>query len=249
MNSMLLYKKIYRFYYCSSTIPAIAFVILILFLLSNYGIDNRYFFLNYVYADNIKAAPGSGGPTFNDPNLKAELVVEGLSYPTSMAFINNNNKDILVLEKNNGEVRLVSNGLLKEQPVLKIDVDNTTRICCRGLLGIATKINKNSTDVFLYLSEAAKGDQTVRNRVYKYQWNGQTLLNPRLILDLPAEGLNHPGGKLAIGPDHYLYAVIGDLNRHGKLQNFIDGPEPDNTSVILRVNPENGSPAKNNPFF
>jgi hypothetical protein len=38
-----------------------------------------------------------------------------------MAFIDNSNnsKDILVLQKNNGEVRLVSNGILKDQPVLK----------------------------------------------------------------------------------------------------------------------------------
>ncbi|MFL6393063.1 MAG: hypothetical protein ACJ708_00190, partial [Nitrososphaeraceae archaeon] len=137
MNSMLLYKKIYRFYYCSSTIPAIAFVILILFLLSNYGIDNRYFFAHHVYATNIKAEASSTGPAFSDPNLRAQLVVQGLSYPTSMAFISNNNndKDILVLQKNNGEVRLVSNGVLKDQPVLKVDIDNSTRICCRGLLG------------------------------------------------------------------------------------------------------------------
>jgi glucose/arabinose dehydrogenase len=29
--------------------------------------------------------------------------------------------------------------------------------------------------------------------------------------------------------------VIGDLNRNGKLQNYKDGPPPDNTSVIFRV--------------
>lgn len=83
-----------------------------------------------------------------------------------MAFINNNNKDILVLPKNNGEVRLVSNGVLKDQPVLKVGIDNSTRICCRGLLGIATKASNNSsnnnTEVFLYLSEAAKGEQPVK---------------------------------------------------------------------------------------
>jgi aldose sugar dehydrogenase len=240
----------HQFYCCSSTIPVIALAVLILFLLSDYNIGSRYFFAHDVYATNIKARASSTGPTFNDPNLRAELVVQGLSYPTSMAFINNNNKDILVLQKNNGEVRLVSNGVLKDQPVLKVDIDNSTRICCRGLLGIATKANNNnSTVVFLYLSEAAKDDQPVRNRVYKYQWNGETLINPKLILDLPAEGLNHPGGKLAIGPDRYLYAVIGDLKREGKLQNFIDGPEPDDTSVILRVNPDNGYPARDNPFL
>jgi glucose/arabinose dehydrogenase len=238
--------------YCSSAKPVIALVFLALFLLSNYSICSRYLFARDVYATNVKAA-SSTVPTFNDPTLRAELVVQGLSYPTSMAFIDNNNnsKDILVLQKNNGEVRLVSNGILKDQPVLKVDIDNSTRICCRGLLGIVTKANNssNSTEVFLYLSEAAKDDQPVRNRVYKYQWNGQTLINPKLILDLPAAGLNHPGGKLTIGPDHYLYAVIGDLNREGKLQNFINGTDPDDTSVILRVNPDNIYPARSNPFL
>jgi glucose/arabinose dehydrogenase len=69
-------------------------------------------------------------------------------------------------------------------------------------------------------------------------------------LDLPAEpGPNHDGGKLVIGPDNYLYVIIGDLNHDGKLQNFKDGPDPDDTSVIFRVNPNDGSPANNNPFF
>lgn len=191
--------------------------------------------------------PAYSQPTFKDPNLQAELIVEeGLSSPTSMAFLDGNN--ILVLEKNSGAVRLVSNGTLQEEPVLKLDVDTTTLTCCRGLLGIAT-IGK---DVFLYFSEAAKDDQPVRNRLYKYQWNEQdhALVNPQLILDLPATpGPNHPGGKIAIGKDHYLYTVIGDLNNEGQLQNIEDGPEPNDSSVILKVNPKDGSPANDNPFL
>jgi aldose sugar dehydrogenase len=54
---------------------------------------------------------------------------------------------------------------------------------------------------------------------------------------------------LIIGPDHYLYAVIGDLNHRGKLQNIIDGSNPDDTSVIFRVNPNDGSAAPDNPFI
>src|ERR671923_1383527 len=100
-------------------------------------------------------------PVFKDSNLKAELLVEeGLSSPTSMAFLDGNN--ILVLEKNSGQVRLVSNGVLQEEPVLKLDVDSTTLTCCRGLLGIAT-VGKE--DIFLYFSEASKDDQPVRNRL------------------------------------------------------------------------------------
>ena len=64
-----------------------------------------------------------------DPNLKVETVVTGLSSPTSMAFIENNN--ILVLEKA-GQVRLVSNGVLQSKPVLQVSVATESE---RGLPG------------------------------------------------------------------------------------------------------------------
>src|SRR5437870_10680455 len=73
-----------------------------------------------------------------DPNLKVETVVTGLSSPTSMAFIDNN--DILVLEKG-GQVRLVSNGVLVAKPVLQVPVTTESE---RGLLGIAI-MNSSST--------------------------------------------------------------------------------------------------------
>ena len=49
--------------------------------------------------------------------------------------------------------------------------------------------------------------------------------------------------KIVIGQDGYLYAVIGDLNHDGQLQNFPDGPPPDDTGSIFRINPEDGSAA------
>jgi aldose sugar dehydrogenase len=183
-------------------------------------------------------------PTLKDPNLQIETIVEGLSWPTSMAFIDNNN--ILILEKEKGAIRLISNGILQETPVLEVDVNSRSE---RGLLGIAIMNNDN---VFLYYTESPQNGDQLRNRVYKYQWNDEErlLVNPTLILDLPAfPGPNHDGGKLIIGPANYLYAVIGDLNHMGKLQNVINGPDPDDTGVIFRVNPEDGSPAPDNPFI
>ena len=44
-----------------------------------------------------------------------------------------------------------------------------------------------------------------------------------------------------------LYAMIGDLNRNGQLQNNAGGAAPDDSSVILRVNSD-GTPAAGNPF-
>jgi glucose/arabinose dehydrogenase len=193
---------------------------------------------------------GFAEPVFKDPNLKAELVTEGLSSPTSMAFINDDT--ILVTEKNTGAIRLVSNGILQQEPILELDVDTTTLTCCRGLLGIATNEKEvQSPDVFLYLSEAANENTPVRNRLYKYQWDdvSKSLVDPKLLLDLPATpGPNHPGGKITIGLDDYLYTVIGDLNKEGKLQNIRDGPDPDDSSVILKINTLDGSAANDNPF-
>ena len=198
----------------------------------------------YFVTDNNIYYINAQEPTLKDPNLQVETIVEGLSWPTSMAFIDNNN--ILVLEKEKGTVRLVSNGILQETPVLEVDVNSRSE---RGLLGIA--IINNDT-VFLYYTESSQDGDQLRNRVYKYQWNDEErlLVNPTLILDLPAfPGPNHDGGKLTIGPDNYLYGVIGDLNHMGKLQNIVNGPDPDDTGVIFRVNPEDGSPAPDNPFI
>jgi glucose/arabinose dehydrogenase len=192
-------------------------------------------------------------PYIIDTRLNVEPAIEGLSSPTSMAFLDDNN--LLVLEKE-GNVRLVSDGLLQEEPLLRIPVNAMSE---RGLLGIAVDapvvnategsgVNNNTVaDVFLYFTEA----DPLRNRVYKYQWNGQALVNPVLILDLPATpGPMHNAGKIAIGPDGYLYVVIGDVSRYdyNQLQNFPDGPPPDDTGVIFRVNPEDGSAAPGNPF-
>jgi glucose/arabinose dehydrogenase len=189
------------------------------------------------------------GPILKDSSLRAELVAQGLDSPTSMAFLDENH--ILVLEKNSGNVLFVSNGILQKQPLLKLHVDHTTLTCCRGLLGIAVMSDKSghSQNVFLYYSELLDGKDSVRNRLYRYTWNGESLVSPVLILDLPATpGPNHPAGKIAIGLDGYLYTLIGDLNNEGKLQNVKDGPDPNDSSVILKVSAIDGSPAKGNPF-
>ena len=192
----------------------------------------------------------------SDPTLRAEVITGGISFPTSMAFLDDNN--LLILEKE-GTVRLVSNGVLQDAPVLQVPVDSKNE---RGLLGIAISRAENNTapsstanahsatvsaTVFLYFTE--QGEEDLRNRVYKYQWDGQSLINPTLVLDLPSgPGTNHQGGKMVMGSDGYLYVIVGEMQREGQLQNIQDGPAPDDTGVIFRINPEDGSAANGNPF-
>jgi aldose sugar dehydrogenase len=198
---------------------------------------------------------------FPNDHLKVHTIVETLSSPTSMAFIDNNS--MLILERS-GNVRLVSDGILHDKPVLKVSVNTEGE---RGLLGIATTFdmqlenydklgmngepaskysNQKSDFVFLYFTEA-QDNEPLRNRIYRYEWNGHDLVNPFLILDLPAfPGPYHDGGKLIIGPDNSLYAVIGDLNSvAGPLQNLrTTGNQYNDTSVILRVPLDNASYSK-----
>ena len=187
-------------------------------------------------------------PFMHDAGLVPELVAEGLRFPTSMAFLDDGN--ILVLEKNEGSVRLVSHGRLLDEPILRVNVTSEGE---RGLLGIAIKEEdkKDNTPVFLYLTDRADNGK-VRNRVYSFDWDGRTLLDKTLVLDLPGEpGPYHNGGKIAIGPrDGHLYAIIGDLSAGGgMLDNQISGRPLDDQSVIFRVNRHTGMAVKDNPFF
>ena len=175
-------------------------------------------------------------PSLRDPNLKVESFVSGISFPTSMLFLNENN--ILVLEKD-GNVRLVSNGMLQAQPLASLTVDSKNE---RGLLG-AERVGES---VFLY---ATVKDGEVINRIYKYTLAGAELTNEEVFMDLPGTpATNHQGGKLAVSNDGYLYSVTGELQRDGKDQNIVNGPDPDFSGAILKINPNDGSPAPNNPF-
>jgi glucose/arabinose dehydrogenase len=201
-------------------------------------------------SSNIQTAYAQAN--INDPSLKAELITGGLSFPTNMAFVDDSN--ILVLEKD-GAVRLISNGAMKDVPILQVPVDSKNE---RGLLGVAISGSENNATsssptsdqpatVFLYYTE--QGEEELRNRVYKYQWNGQSLVNPALLLDLPTgPGTNHQGGKMVIGPDGCLYVVVGEMQREGQLQNIQSGDAPDDTGVIFRINTEDGSSAPDNPL-
>jgi aldose sugar dehydrogenase len=106
--------------------------------------------------------PALAQPSITEPNLTAESVLDGLSSPTSIAFLDENN--ILLLEKE-GSVRLISNGQLIPEPVLQLQgVESNNE---RGLLGIEVMDDR----VFLYVTESGvqvegiptEGD--VRNRV------------------------------------------------------------------------------------
>jgi aldose sugar dehydrogenase len=184
-----------------------------------------------------------------DPNLKVEVVAQGLRSPTSMAFLGPN--DILVLEKESGTVQRIVDGKILPQPLLQVPVSITSE---RGMLGIAiAKHNNNNgpTYVFLYYTkDGGAGSQSLANVLYRYELsNDQQLVNPKLLLNLPAiPGPNHDGGKVVIGPDNNVYTVIGDLRSHRtQTQNVVNGPPAHSTGGVLRVT-QDGQPVSNAPL-
>lgn len=190
-------------------------------------------------------------PSIVDPNLRVELVVDGLELPTTMAFLGPN--DFIVLEKEKGTVLRVTNGIVSSQPLLDVNVANSAE---RGMLGVAVSKNISKTFVFLYFTEIngkdfddRRGTQPEANRVYRYELVNNELVNPIRLLDLPANpGSRHNGGAIELGPDNNLYIPVGDVDASFRkpilrtmTQNFGDGLTADGRSGILRVT-QDGKP-------
>jgi aldose sugar dehydrogenase len=196
---------------------------------------------------DVNVAIGGETATIRDSNLMVETVAEGLEFPTSIAFLGPN--DILVLEKERGTVQRIINGKMLPQPLLDVNVATSQERCMCGI-AILKQI-PGHTYVFLYYTEAdladaedvSEGKDPVGNRLYRYELVNNKLVNPKLILDLPATpGPRHNGGAIVIGPDNNLYIPIGDVDGSHKegefeteTQNYPDGAEPDGRGGILRV--------------
>jgi glucose/arabinose dehydrogenase len=128
------------------------------------------------------------------------------------------------------------------------------------MLGISVAKNGPNSNVFLYFTEAGEdGDgsdncyknqdkninctyenEPIGNRLYRYDYSNGKLMNPKLLLDVPATlGFpipnRHNGGPILIGPDENVYVVIGDVDRRSQPLNVKDGAAPDGSGGILRL--------------
>jgi glucose/arabinose dehydrogenase len=192
-------------------------------------------------------------PFIHDDKMTVQVVLGGLKFPTSIAFLGPD--DILVLEKNEGTIKRIVNGAMLPEPVLDVNVSTELE---RGMLGIAVgedSLANTSKYVFLYFTEAEstdaedalEGKTPLGNRVYRYELVDGKLINPKLLIDLPSkERKYHNGGDIEIGPDNNLYVAVGsvagdkiDNNSptfdNSKILNVKDGPDADGRGGILRI--------------
>jgi aldose sugar dehydrogenase len=174
-----------------------------------------------------------------DSDFIVEEFVTGLRQPTTMTFIENN---ILVLEKNTGNVKLIKNGKVIQDPIFNFNVTTTNE---SGLLGITS----NQNDVYIFVTEAeSSGGKIIGNNIYHFIWDGKNLTNQQLLNTLSNESSWHNGGPLTIDLNGQVFAIIGDQMGGGRpdlknefriLQNINHG-EIDDSGIIVKVGFEDG---------
>ncbi|MGD9563180.1 MAG: PQQ-dependent sugar dehydrogenase [Pyrinomonadaceae bacterium] len=193
------------------------------------------------FASSVAACSPTGGlenvvfETQDKVPFKVETVVSGLEVPWAFAWLPNG--DMLLTERP-GRVRIIEKGKLRVEPVFVVpDVEPSSE---SGLMDISLHPDfaKNN---FVYLAYAYAKDGK-RDKVVRYKFSANKLIEPRVIIEDMPSAPNHAGMRARFGPDKTLYVTVGDATDWNLAQ--------DNTSLAgktLRLN-DDGSVPKDNPF-
>jgi len=189
-------------------------------------------------------------PILLDPNLKIELAMKGLDFPTKMTFIDD--ETILVGQKYDGKVLVIKNFELEEKPALDLNVDGYLE---RGLVGLESTYYQGKHFVFVYYTESLSNEDTVKipknanngAKLVRYTWNGESLEDPVTLLHPIKEAYReHLGGAMTVHDDN-IYLLIGDNAASSILTNNSEKPHSYDHGVIIGLT-FNGEPADSNPF-
>lgn len=161
-----------------------------------------------------------------------EVIAENLAIPWEIAFLPDG--DMLITERP-GTLKRIG----KEMRVYAIE--GVEHIGEGGLLGLALHPRfKENHWIYIYLTAAAKNG--LKNRVERYRLEDNRLSERKIIIDGIPGAKYHNGGRIAFGPDGYLYITTGDAGRSDLAQdtNSLAGK-------ILRL-ADDGSIPPDNPF-
>ncbi|TQS26862.1 sorbosone dehydrogenase family protein [Microbispora sp. KK1-11] len=188
-------------------------------------------------SDVTSATPGAAtGATTGDGETDVtpaapRTLVTGLTVPWAIAFLPGG--DALVTERESARLlRVTPRGRVHEAGV----IEGVSASGEGGLLGVAVS-PRYAADHFVFVYFTAQND----NRIVRYRYDGR-LSDRRVIVSGIPKGAIHNGGRLAFGPDGYMYASTGETGERGMAQ--------DRSSLggkILRMTAD-GRPAPGNPF-
>src|ERR1051325_3555723 len=169
------------------------------------------------------ARPSNAAETRTDSNISLKLMTEGLNAPTVLVSIPDDSGRLLVADQS-GVIHLLDrDGKKSEQPFL----DLRGKIVAlgkgmeeRGLLGLALHPQFKSNHKFYVVYSTARRtsappqwDHTERLSEFKTAGADFSSADPsseRILLEIDEPDWNHNSGRLAFGPDGYLYWTVGD---------------------------------------
>jgi glucose/arabinose dehydrogenase len=163
---------------------------------------------------DVTVTGSSGGsiPPGPPPALALSGFVSGLSSPVGFEVPGDTSGRIFIVEQG-GTIRVVQNGVLQAGNFLDLS-DKVESGGEKGLLGLAFHPNFAANGRFFvdYTRRDTSGQlQTV---IAEYQdsppSSNQASTNERIVLVIDQPFDNHNGGKLAFGPDNFLYIAMGD---------------------------------------
>ncbi|MDB5034908.1 MAG: PQQ-dependent sugar dehydrogenase [Chlorobi bacterium] len=187
-----------------------------------------------------KPPPGKGqGEVSATPDnavrFKVETVASGLEIPWAMAFLPDGR--MLVTERP-GRIRIVENGTLRPEPIAVIR--EVEQVGESGLMDLILHPGF-ARNGFIFISYAYGGDQQ-QVRVARYHFDGNTLTEPKTLIEGIPAAKNHAGCRLGFGPDGKLYITTGDATKKEQAQDL--GTLGGKT---LRIN-DDGTVPSDNPF-
>ena len=160
-----------------------------------------------------------------------KIVAQNLNIPWEIAFLPTG--DMLVTERSGKLLKIGS-----ETQVIK-EIEGVKHIGEGGLLGLVLHPNF-SLNNYIYLYSTSQDASGIFNRVERYKFLNDSLSERNVILTGIKGSVNHDGGKIAFGPDGYLYITTGDAENSNLAQdkNSLNGK-------ILRIKDDGSIPSDN----
>ena len=195
-----------------------------------------------VAATAVAAGIAGGGLDARVHAIGAQPVATGLEFPAAFTFAPDGR--IFYGERLTGEIRVFNPAT--KQNSLFFRVPDVATAGEQGLLGLALHPNYPAVRlVYAFVTRLVNGNPV--NQIIRITDSGGTAPAFTIAFAIRA-GTVHNGGRILFGPDHMLYAVVGDGGSPANAQHLST-----RRGKILRLRPDGTIPADNpfgnNPVF
>ena len=170
----------------------------------------------------------------NEIEYKIETVADNLTIPWSIDWLP---EGAALFTERNGNLRMIQDGKLIQESLLSLSVAGVEG----GMLGVAVDPDFEQNN-YIYLYYTYNEFLTTSNKVVRYQLDGKTVTEDKVLIDGIPGGPFHDGGRIQFGPDGKLYITTGDAGDPELSQDLASV-----AGKILRINSD-GTIPEDNPW-